>query len=273
MFDLDKYRNSCSKLIKLFKYGRAGIYIGGYELLGADVFGHQIIIDSRHYGSLKTLYCPPSAEVSVIAFMLEYITPGMIVVDVGSGCGYYTIIASSFVGEIGEVYSFEAIPECFKLLQKNLRLNDIDNVKCINRLIANETKKVSQKYFGENYEFFFLKSSEHQEKATEVETISLDQYFQDKQSRIDFVKINDEKLLPAILKGMDGIIDNNRDIKILCLFNKNSIVENEGNLDEFFDHIESKKLEIFLFPNLSPIDKEDLLEYTITKNILLSRSK
>lgn len=50
-----------------------------------------------------------------------------IFVDVGSNIGAYALWAAQWVGEAGKVLALEADPDNFKLLQENIRLNQLDS--------------------------------------------------------------------------------------------------------------------------------------------------
>lgn len=269
MFDLNKYHSLCNVLQAVLKKGRGGIYLGGYEILGADAFGRQIISDSRHLPSLKMMYVPPFGETCLLAFMMCAIQQGMVFVDVGAGCGYYSIQASELVGKQGKVYAFEFIPECLHLFGRNLEINRIDNVIGINQVVSNRSEKAKKKYFGNNYNFFFYENNGQGEKEIETQTTSLDEYFDGKESCIDLVKINSEKDLPNVFSGMKEMVTYNKDIKILCAFNKEKIGKNG---DWFLSEIIRQNFEIFLMPSLDHIEPEELLCHTTTKNILLARA-
>jgi FkbM family methyltransferase len=57
---------------------------------------------------------------------------GDIALDVGACLGHYTLLFSRLVGEHGSVYAFEPDPFMFKILQHNIRLNGLKNVKAFN---------------------------------------------------------------------------------------------------------------------------------------------
>lgn len=270
-FDLDNYRASCNKISQLIRKGRGGIYLGGYDVLGSDIFGHQYIVDSRHASSLKLLYAPPPIEASILGLLINIIRRGMVCVDIGSGCGYYSIILASIAGKHGKVYSFETIPECFNMLKKNIEMNDMETIVPINCLALDDVKKKKLVYFGGNYQFFFLNAEDQKAKEIEVESIILDRYFDEREHCIDFVKINLEEYLPSIFKGLSDQIKVNQEIKILCAFNKEKIKESGEIVDDFFENLTNHKFEMFLLPNLEPIDESELLSYTSTKIILLSK--
>ena len=62
-----------------------------------------------------------------IKFMLDYLVPGNIAVDIGAHKGAYTYWMSKYVGEKGKVFSFEPQPRLNKQLR--LLLNDSKNIK------------------------------------------------------------------------------------------------------------------------------------------------
>lgn len=272
MFDFDRYQHICANLLSLMKIGRGGIYVGGFNVLGTNMFGQQMIIDSRHAFSLKTLYVPPAVETSILALMLHQIQKGMVCIDVGAGCGFYSLVAAAVSGPNGKLYSFEVIPECYKLLKENMEMNNVETVTSVHAPVLDKTEKIDYFYFGENYQFFFLNKEANHEKQVSIESLNLDHYFADKESSIDFVKINVEKSLPAIIRGMDDILLFNPNIKILCPFNKQKIIENGEDPEQFLSTLTSKKLKIHLLPSLNEIEKEDLLSFKGTKHIFLAKS-
>ena len=59
-------------------------------------------------------------EEELTSMVLEYLKPGMTFFDVGTHFGYFTLLASSTVGERGAVHSFEPTPSTFKVLRENV---------------------------------------------------------------------------------------------------------------------------------------------------------
>jgi FkbM family methyltransferase len=59
------------------------------------------------------------SEVALTAFMLEYLRPGMTVIDVGAHLGYETLLAAEVVGPLGRVISFEPNSSIFPWLKRN----------------------------------------------------------------------------------------------------------------------------------------------------------
>ena len=59
-----------------------------------------------------------------------------IVYDIGAHAGYYTIIASRKVGEGGKVIAFEPLPKNVFNLEKNVRINKLENVRIVESAIS-----------------------------------------------------------------------------------------------------------------------------------------
>src|SRR5579864_6337620 len=52
-----------------------------------------------------------TGEPGVQDFIVKHLKPGMVAYDLGSNCGYFSLIAARCVGAQGKVYSFEPEPE------------------------------------------------------------------------------------------------------------------------------------------------------------------
>src|SRR5437016_512869 len=63
-----------------------------------------------------------------LAYLESILSPGKVFVDVGANFGIYTMVASRLVGETGRVVAFEPSVQSFPVLQKNIALNNLQNV-------------------------------------------------------------------------------------------------------------------------------------------------
>ncbi len=61
-------------------------------------------------------------------FLRSRVKPGCTVYDVGANCGQMALFFSRLVGPAGRVVCFEPVPQNFSVLERNLRLNTLDNV-------------------------------------------------------------------------------------------------------------------------------------------------
>ena len=75
-------------------------------------------------------------------FLSALVRPGSVIIDAGAFIGTHTLAFSKFTGPEGKVYSFEAHPTFFKLLEKNIKDNSITNVSTFNSGLSNKTGKM-----------------------------------------------------------------------------------------------------------------------------------
>lgn len=68
--------------------------------------------------------------------------PGDVFVDVGANIGYFSLYASSLVGDGGSVVAVEASPGIFKRLEETLALNGLGNVRAVNIAASDEDSVV-----------------------------------------------------------------------------------------------------------------------------------
>jgi len=68
-------------------------------------------------------------EPDATKFISSWIKPDMSVLDIGADIGYYTLLFAKIVGPKGRVYSFEPIPKAKWYLDKNIKINKLNNVK------------------------------------------------------------------------------------------------------------------------------------------------
>ena len=65
---------------------------------------------------------------TIFDFLKTYLKEGMVFVDVGANIGSHTINAARLVGSTGSVFAFEADPDTYGLLAKNIASNGVRNI-------------------------------------------------------------------------------------------------------------------------------------------------
>ncbi|MBV8129429.1 MAG: FkbM family methyltransferase [Planctomycetaceae bacterium] len=89
-----------------------------------------------------------TAELSV---MLEQVSPGYVVFDVGANQGYFTRLYSLLVGRHGRVYAFEPVPTTFRVLQERMAEQQvIPNIDLINVALADTSGTAVMYLPGQN---------------------------------------------------------------------------------------------------------------------------
>lgn len=100
------------------------------ELIIHTLHGFKLKINPAKDKNLeRKIYYSGTYEEGTLMLMREILSPGDIFVDVGANIGLMSILAAIRVGKNGKVISFEANPETKKLLDENIALNQLRNVK------------------------------------------------------------------------------------------------------------------------------------------------
>lgn len=94
-------------------------------------FGSKIDVDARD-GCGRFIYYFGVWEPNLTSFIQNRLRPGDCFVDVGANVGYFSLLASTLVGQSGKVVSIEPIQSTFEVLTRNLHVNHRQNVRAVN---------------------------------------------------------------------------------------------------------------------------------------------
>ena len=161
-----------------------------------------------HYGTYEKL------EAKI---MEEKIKVGNITVDVGANIGLHTLNMARIVGNTGRVFAFEPDPSNFEILEKNVKINNYQNIILEQKAVGDKHGRTTL-YQSDNPGMHRIFPQTKQAKGqVQVELTSLDKYFIDSNlaNKINFIKIDVEGFEFSVLKGMKNILKNNKKIKIL----------------------------------------------------------
>ena len=150
----------------------------------------------------------------------QYVREGDVVIDIGAHVGYYTLLMAQLVGKKGKVFSFEPDPLNFQLLKKSVEINRFDNVILVQKAVSNTTEKIKL-FVGNNdraiNRIYDAKLGDAKE-SIEVESITLDEYFQDNSESLNFIKIDSEGSEAKIVNGMQRLLSENRKLVMMTEF-------------------------------------------------------
>jgi FkbM family methyltransferase len=157
--------------------------------------------------------------------IIEHFAPkqGDIVVDIGAHIGHYTIIASKRVGANGKVVAIEASPSNFKILNRNIRLNQLTNIISLNHVVYSKETKIKLYLPGEEsgntiYNTVISDRARNEDKFVEVNANTLDYLLQSKgikQEDVNWIKIDVEGAEFEVLKGATNVLSKSKDIALL----------------------------------------------------------
>lgn len=154
---------------------------------------------------------------------------GNTVVDFGANIGYFSLLEASLVGETGCVYAFEPEFTNFRCLLTNIELNNYVQIVPTRKAIADKAGTIrlyicpydtGHHTIGQfdgiesyNPDFKYGK-----QEYQDVETITLDSFFEDKNQTVDIIKMDAEGSEMLALKGMKKTIDNSDNLKMVVEF-------------------------------------------------------
>jgi FkbM family methyltransferase len=201
------------------------------------------------------------------------------VIDIGSNIGYYTLKFSKWVGETGNVYAFEPEPSNFDLLQKNISINNCQNVTLVQKAVSDKNDSVKMHLIDEHPAGHRI-ANENDENTISVEQITLDDYFSQKHETIDFIKMDVEGSEPGVIKGMQHLLQKSQNLKIMIEFAPHLIANYGITPKEFLDLIKSCGFKIYFLDKkkkkMTLIEINELLDkFPIDKglhtNLLLTK--
>ena len=174
----------------------------------------------------------------------NYIKEGDVVVDVGASIGMYTLEMAKLVGDKGRVIAFEPLKEGFDLMKKNVQLNNYeDRVRIYNKAVTNKTGKGKLFYCPYHIGASIMYNTFDDREEIEVDTIKLDDFFEDTGKDISFIKIDADGSEYFILKGGEETLKKTKNM--IIEFVPENIKSQGATPKEFLDLIKSYGFKIY----------------------------
>jgi FkbM family methyltransferase len=129
-----------------------------------------------------------------------------VVIDAGAYFGHFTIYAAKKVGNNGKVICFEPDPLNYKILNKNIRLNKLKNIKVIKKGLYNKDMILSFQQAGTDSSL----NNKNNSKNIKVNVVDLDNELKRMNiSKVNFVKMDIEGAEIEAIQGCKKIMKNN----------------------------------------------------------------
>ena len=193
------------------------------EIEGAEPFA--MFVDPTDQTISPTLWRWGIWEPNETHWFIRSLRPGDVVVDVGANIGYYTLLGARLVGDAGRVYAFEPDPAAFAILERNVRLNGLENVVLEQKAVSNEAGSIQLFLAATNkgdHRIYDVEGEERQ--AIDVEAVALDAYFEGVEDAVDFVKVDAQGAEGVILDGMLGLIGKSDDLVMAFEYSPQSLM-------------------------------------------------
>jgi len=256
-FIFDKYLSVLKKLSRGYGFGKIPVFRSFFKKT------HQYLKPNLVTIQNQKMFLDPkdSLQLSLNGIYGEFeteiikneIKPNDVVVDIGAHIGYFTLLLAMLVGPTGKVFSFEPESKNFKLLKKNIEINNYSNVIAECKAVSDKNKKCTLYTFETSSGANRLSKPDDDSKvkSIEVDSVSLDEYFKNSEfaKKIKFIKIDVEGAELLILKSMKSILHENNDVKLLLEFNPEYLLKTGCDPSDFFKIVHSENFKIFFVDN------------------------
>ncbi len=221
------------------------------------VGSHKIFIDKDDRVISTELLLSKKWEEYERSLFSKSIKSGDTVIDIGAHIGTYTLIAAQKVGPKGKVYAFEPLLKNFELLKKNVETNGYQNVVLINKAVSN--KSGTSKLFlsnEDNYGDQRIYASQDNRKSLTIKTTTLDEFFKDKNKKINVIKMDIQGSEVLALKGATKLLKYNKNFKLFTELWPKALLEAGSSAVEYLNLLKSNKFSMYEIDGQKEITKK-----------------
>jgi len=225
-----------------------------------NVLGHKMYLDD-----LDTLHLAINGvwEPLETNLVKNTIKEGDVVLNIGANIGYYTLLAARLVGPKGKVYAFEPDKTNFEIIKKNIRINNYENIIPVNKAVLNKTGKAKLYLSTENKGSHRIYQAGDSRKYVEIDVVSIDDFFKNKEDKVDFILMDIEGSEAKAFEGMKKVLRKNKKVKILTEFWDWAIEKAGDDSQKFIEEIVKTGFKISYMDEdlkkLVPIKKDEVI--------------
>lgn len=159
---------------------------------------------------------------------LEKLNKNPVIIDIGANIGTFSVFISKFNNDKCDVLAYEPFPDNFKILNENIKVNNLKSVKTFCLAVGDSNKERYLNIDADNamHSFFIESGDKISVQTTTLEDILID----NKLTTCDFLKLDCEGAEYEIILSSPETI-----------FQKIKIVSIEYHSSEKFNHIHLKE--------------------------------
>lgn len=171
-------------------------------------FAQTLKILTPKAGSGAAIYFQGFSEPDTADFLLRFLRPGMTIVDIGAHIGEYTLLAAKAVGTRGQVHAFEPQTHLFPILHESVQINGFAQVKLNCSAVSDRLGEVEFQVLDEPTLSSIRKQvmPNRAAKFVSVPCTTLDTYWQDRQQKIDLIKVDVEGAEKFVFQGATQLL-------------------------------------------------------------------
>jgi FkbM family methyltransferase len=173
------------------------------EFLLQNYKGHEHVVENEIFWNGLT----GGWEKASLALWVELCKSSSTIFDIGSNTGIYSLIAKA-VNPGSNVFAFEPVPQIFRKLQANIRLNG-HNTRAYDSAVSNRdgVQKIFTGSTEHTYTASLTQGFDHHTIGVDVQTMKLSTLIRGQHIRhIDLMKIDVETHEAEVLEGMEDFL-------------------------------------------------------------------
>jgi len=207
------------------------------------VQGNKIFLDDEDCLQLSVNEITEPVETKLFN---DIIKNGEVLVDVGANIGYFTLLMAKLSGSSGKIFSFEPENKNFEILEKNVKINNYQNVVLEKKGVSD--RNGVNKFFlsSKNTGMHSLQKIRDDSKEVKIDVIKLDDYFftLDLVEKISLIKIDVEGAEFQVLNGMKTILKN-KNLKLLIEFIPDHLKKHGTNPSDVLKILEDNDYKLY----------------------------
>jgi len=154
-------------------------------------------------------------EPETASLFLQYASRSNVTIDVGAYVGFFTLLAAH-ANPAGRVFSFEPLAPVYDRLRRNIELNELTNVECINAAVGEGEATADFFHIANGLPTSSSLSHEFMSTANDltsssVKVVTLDTFAANRGlKQVDLLKIDTESTEPDVLRGAAKLLARDR---------------------------------------------------------------
>lgn len=209
----------------------------------STLFGVDVLVDPvLDKGLERAIYYFGEYEAGTASVLKSILCKGDVFLDVGANIGFLSCIAARLVGDGGFVYAVEPNPEIYKILEKNIALNKLENINPFNFALGAEVSKAriyDNLRTNRGSASLIPPKGISEQSGKEINVTTIDTLIRKRQMSIPtLLKIDVEGFELEVLKGASTLLRSSQ-APILCVEYSYLHTQYRGNTIDIYRFIKS----------------------------------
>lgn len=134
--------------------------------------------------------------------MLQFVRPGMTVLDIGANIGWYSMNLAKLVPDVN-IHAFEPLPSTYSFLERNVALNRLDGINLYNFAFSNRNGTEIFYFYPEGSGNASITNLSKHPNTQEIPCLvrTLDDFIEESSLEVDFIKCDVEGAELFVFEG------------------------------------------------------------------------